>query len=383
MSKGNILQGQASGKLGDTVLMVRNGQQLARVYTMSGARSGSSASEAARIQRVKFGGGSNQWSLYRYVCTRMYRKGRSSRQSDYNYFVKKNSLLLPYFTKDENTAGVHVLQPGQFSSGSLGRIELVHSYDPVYVENKYNILLANSTTSLSSGVSWSSSLSTLKSALASLFPNASKVSFLISVAEEIEIEETSQSFVSQSVSHSLVVIDLYEETSSSEETVTVADYFAAKLRSDTLKEIVSSQSGSVTSGPYLFMLRGGSQDEVNFLGKVAVLVFATDDVASDCYTTIVPEDGINPTAGCYADWAAYRTDSALKLACISYGYQSGVMRDDIASVGNDLSQAVTAYASRLASVDADLKDSFLKSIGDINAVSAKKVVKQDVEKKEG
>ena len=380
MARGNLIQGQGAGKIGDVVLMVRNGQQVSRVYTTSGSRSGKEASESSRIQRVKFGGASNQWGLYRYVCTRMYRKGRSSKQSDYNYFVKRNSTLLPYLSKDENKAGVHVLQPGIFSEGTLGRIELVQHYTPVYEEGTYTFIVYDSGANFTSHIQWGAPLSSFKSALREVYPFARKITYLLSFSTEINLEEGSTTYVSQNVNHFPVIIDLLEETQSGEDTSTIAQFFTSQISDPSLKALISAQNGAITAGPAIFYLSPSTAVENNLLGRLSLLVFATDDTASDCYTTSLREDGVNPTAGAYADWASYRTSNALRTAADSYGYQSGVMRDEIASAGNEISLQVQAHAARLASLDEVTSTAFLKSVGDVSQVKAKTVRKSSDEK---
>lgn len=375
MARGNLIQGQGSGKVGDIVLMVRNGQQVSRVYTTSGSRSGKEASEASRIQRVKFGGASNQWQLYRYVCSRMYRKGKSSKQSDYNYFVKRNATLLPYLSKEENVAGVHVLQPGVFSEGTLGRIELVISYNPVYSESSYAFKLYDSGVNVPTTIQWGATLSQLKSVLRSMYSSARKVTYLFSFATEISLEESAFTFTSQRVQHFPVVIDLYDEITPGEDEQTIKEYFVSKISDATLSDIITAQTATFASNRIIFTLNPTSQSMTESLGRLSVLLFATDDNATDCYTTALPEDGINPTAGAYADWAAYRTTNALRVAADSYGYQTGVMRDDIASAGNEIAIQVQAHAARLAQIDANASASFLKSVGYVEQATAKEVVK--------
>lgn len=380
MARGNLIQGQGSGKVGDVVFMVRQGQQVSRVYTTSGARTGKEASEASRIQRVKFGGASNQWGLYRYVCTRMYRKGKSSKQSDYNYFVKRNASLLPYFSKEENLAGVHVLQPGIFSEGTLGRIELVNWYVPTYQEGIVTFGVYDTGVNFANSIAWTGMLSVLKSALRSVYPLARKVTYLLSFASEVQVEEGQSTYVSQNVGHYPIVIDLYEESQTGEDSNTVAAFFANHVTDAVLKAILTAQPGYIAENRIAFQLRAQSASENEQFGRLSVLVFATDDTASDCYTTILPEDGINPTVGVYADWAAYRTQNSLRIAADSYGYQSGVMRDKIASAGNDITAQVSAYAARLAKVDVNASVAYLKSVGDVSAVQAKAVRKSAEDK---
>lgn len=380
MARGNLIQGQGSGKVGDVVFMVRQGQQVSRVYTESGARSGKEASEASRIQRVKFGGASNQWGLYRYVCTRMYRKGRTSSQSDYNYFVKRNVSLLPYFSKEENLAGVHVLQPGVFSEGTLGRIELVLQYNPEYSEGTETFKLLDASVNIASAINWAGNLVGLKAALRDIYPNARKVTYLLSFASELTLEEGSSQFVSQSVKHYPVVIDLYDEIVPGEESQSIRAYFGDRVSDPVLSAIINAQLQSIAVGSTIFQIRPASEAENASLGRLSVLVFGTDDIASDAYTTVLPEDGVNPTAGAYSDWAAYRTQNSLRIAADSYGYQSGVMRDAIASAGNDITAQVSAYAARLAKVDENASVAYLKSVGDVSAVQAKVVRKATEEK---
>lgn len=383
MSRGNILQGQASGKLGDAVLMVRNGQQLARVYTKAGSRSGKDASEAARIQRVKFGSASNQWSLYRYVCTRMFRKGRKSTQSDYNYFVKRNASLLPYFTKQENADGAHVLMPGTMSEGNLGRIDIVHRIELPITEADANLFIYDSNVSPITSVSYNAVLGTLKSALATAYPSARKITYLLSYAKTIEIEEEGSSFVSQSISHDTITIDLYKEVVSGENEMTVKEYFSQRVSSTTLSALFNRQGGSCVFDHNVLMVKAFSTQDLSLLENLGVLFFATDDNVSDCYTTVLSENSVNPTNGVYALWASYRTPSSMRVACDSYGYQGGVMRDEVASVGNDIQDAVVQYAARLSAVDPNAGASFLKSIGNPADVKAKVVRVATAANKEG
>lgn len=384
MARGNLFQGQASGKLGDSVLMVRNGQQLARVYTTSGARVGKQASEAARIQRVKFGSAANQWGLYKYVCTRMFRKGRKNTQSDYNYFVKRNNQLLPFLTKQENADGVHVLMPGQFSEGNLGRIELVHAVRPDATGTTAIVTLADINTSVPAAVGYSSKVGNFKSALTSAYPNARKVSFLISVPSEIEIEEEGSAFISQFVTHDVVVLDLYEEATPGENDLTIASFFSSKVASAKLKAVFDGQgTHAVSSGNSLFRIFGGEDLDADYISNIGVLIFATNDLASDCYTTILQDSSIPSTAGAYAIWAGYRTQEALRVAADSYGYQSGVMRDDIASVGDELAERAVAYINKVKLFDADLAKKMEKTLETegVQVRSVRKQVEQEEEKK--
>lgn len=383
MSKGNILQGQASGKLGDTVLMVRNGKQIARVYTTAGARSGDAASEAARLQRVKFGSASNQWNCYKYVCTRMYRKGRKTTQSDYNYFVKRNNNLLPYLTKAENADGVHMLMPGQFSEGNLGRIELVHAYVPTAEGADPMLRISDTQAHTFANVGWVSQLSTLKDALKVSYPNARKVTFLFSIASDLTLTEEDVNFVSQQVAHYPVIIDLYSEVEAGENSKKVADYFYPKIGDESVSVIVERQTSgqAFCFGNQVFRLHKTSDVDAGIIAKLGVLIFATDDNASDCYTTILPSSSVDPVKGVYSLWASYRSQDSLQIAADSYGYQTGVMRDVVASAGNDLTEAAVNYAQVLRSVDAEAAAAFEASIASAGGAKAR-VVRSLVENQE-
>lgn len=383
MSKGNILQGQASGKLGDTVLMVRNGKQIARVYTTAGARSGDAASEAARLQRVKFGSASNQWNCYKYVCTRMYRKGRKTTQSDYNYFVKRNNYLLPYLTKAENADGVHMLQPGQFSEGNLGRIELVHAFVPGADGTTAMLRVADTQAHTFANVSWKSKLTNLKEALKVSYPNARKVTFLFSIASDLTLTDQDVNFISQQVAHYPVIIDLYSEVEPGENDKKINEYFYPKIGDESISIIIESQPDNslICYGSHVFRLVKTSDTDATALAKLGVLIFATDDNASDCYTTILPSSSVDPVSGVYSLWSSYRSQNSLQIAADSYGYQTGVMRDVVASAGNDLEEAAATYARVLRSVDVEAADAFEASIASAGGAKAR-VVRSVVENKE-
>lgn len=380
MSKGNILQGQASGKLGDTVLMVRSGRQIARVYTTAGARSGDAASEAARLQRVKFGSASNQWNCYKYVCTRMYRKGRKTTQSDYNYFVKRNNHLLPYLTKEENADGVHMLQPGQFSEGNLGRIELVHAFVPTADASIAMFRITDTQARSFGNVGWQSRLSGLKAALKAGYPNARKVTFLFSIASDLTLTEQDVNFISQQVAHYPVVIDLFAEIEQGENNKKINEYFYPKIGDESVSVIVERQtdSNAFCYSSQIFRLTKTSDTDAQVLAKLGVLIFATDDNASDCYTTILPSSSVDPVNGVYSLWASYRSQDSLQIAADSYGYQTGVMRDYVASAGNDLTEAAAQYAQVLRSVDVEAADAFEASIASAGGAKAR-VIRSIVE----
>lgn len=358
MSQGNIIQGQASGKLGDTVLMVRNGKQVARVYTTSGSRSGESASMAARLQRVRFGAASNEWQLYRYICTRMFRKGRNTNQSDYNYFVKRNVDNLPYLTKLENADGVCCLMPGQFSEGNLGRIELLYgSFKSVTTERQITTL-TDTINAVPRKVDWTATMSDLKSLMRQVYVNARKLTYLIVQTTETQISEGAEAFISQFYQHHPVIVDLYAETRSGEDAMTVAAYFAKNISDSSLSTVVAAQTGPIADKGRVFRVTSAEESQDDVVSRMGLLFFATNDLVSDCYTTILPAAGVPTDAGVYSVWGGYRTNEALQIAAESYGYQSGVMRDEISAEGNTPTEQAQAHLAKLMAFDTEAADAF-------------------------
>lgn len=373
MSQGNIIQGQASGKLGDTVLMVRNGKQVARVYTTSGARSGESASMAARLQRVRFGAASNEWQLYRYICTRMFRKGRNTNQSDYNYFVKRNVDNLPYLTKLENADGVCCLMPGQFSEGNLGRIELLYSTFKSTSTQRQITTISDTINPTPNVIVWTGTMSSLKNTMRLVYPNARKVTYLIVQTSETQISEGAESFTSQFYQHHPVIVDLYAESRSGEDAMTVAEYFAASISDAPLKAVVAAQTGNIADGSRIFRVTSSDAAQDDIVSRMGLLIFATNDLVSDCYTTILPAAGVPTDTGVYSVWAGYRTDEALQVAAESYGYQSGVMRDEISAEGNVPIEQAQAHLAKLMAFDPEAATAFKARTSGLSELKARTV----------
>lgn len=373
MAQGNIIQGQASGKLGDTVLMVRNGTQVSRVYTTSGARSGEAASMAARLQRVRFGAASNEWQLYRYICTRMFRKGRKTNQSDYNYFVKRNVDNLPYLTKLENADGVCCLMPGQFSEGNLGRIELLYSSFKSSSTSRQITTISDTINPTPTTIKWSDTMAQLKNIMRQVYVNARKVTYLIVQTSETQISEGAESFTSQFYQHHPVIVDLYAEIRSGEDAMTVAAYFAASISDAPLSAVIATQTGNIADGSRIFRVTSSEEAQDDIVSRIGLLIFATNDLVSDCYTTILPAAGVPADSGVYSVWAGYRTDEALQIAAESYGYQSGVMRDDISAEGNRPTEQAQAHLAKLMVFDPEAADAFKARTRELTEVKTRTV----------
>lgn len=328
MAKGNMLQGQASGKVGDLVFMVRNGQQISRVYTASGGRSGDQASIAVRRQRVRFGAASNQYLLYRNIVRGMYRTGKQTRQSDYNYFVRENVDLLPYLTKEENAAGVKCAMPGTFSRGTLGSL----TYDLKYTVNgdnseSYEVQSAGSF--LATNIGWDATVATFKAALKVALPNARKVAYAIIRLIRQEVETPSGVSYTHSFIRHDVVFDLYEEDAEIQDSATVAAYFRNYVKDAEIEDAIAGQVDDIADDSTIFKMQSPDSGDSGVYQSLYVLVFATNDQVGDSYTSTLAAINTPDVDGFLSLYASLRTDNHRQVAEDSYGYATGVMRTNI------------------------------------------------------
>lgn len=328
MAKGNMLQGQATGKVGDIVFMVRNGQQVARVYTSAGGRSGDQASIAVRRQRVRFGAASNQYLLYRNIVRGMYRTGKSTKQSDYNYFVRENVDLLPYLTREENAAGVKCAMPGTFSRGTLGSLIFNFEQDVTGGDiSEASIISQNA--QYGANIEWSDAVSSLKTALKSIFPNARKVNFSVINVIKSAVDLPSGSQYSHTFDRADVCFDLFEADPVISDSSTIKQYFEnyapAALRS-TIFEYADGNFGTTEQ-----LFRIGFEDGMDNLlfANMLVLVFATNDQVGDCYTSTLSTLNVAEDDGGLSLYSTLRTSNHRQVAEDSYGYATGVMRTNI------------------------------------------------------
>lgn len=323
-----MLQGQATGKVGDIVFMVRNGQQVARVYTSAGGRSGDQASIAVRRQRVRFGAASNQYLLYRNIVRGMYRTGKSTKQSDYNFFVRENVDLLPYLTREENAAGVKCAMPGTFSRGTLGNItqSIVMSGQP----DAYSYYCRMAGLVAPSAINWDDDVSDLKAALKTIFPNARKVNYCLIKILRTEIETPSGTAQSHTFERGDVVFDLYEADPAMGDNSAISEYFNFYAPSG-LAEYFDSllDNSNMLAGPDLFRLASNDKIDDDVMSNLLVMVFASNDQVGDCYTTNVTAFDVPESDGGLSLYASLRTDNHRQVAEDSYGYATGVMRTNI------------------------------------------------------
>lgn len=328
MAKGNMLQGQATGKVGDLVFMVRNGQQIARVYTSAGGRSGDQASIAARRQRVRFGAASNQYLLYRNIVRGMYRTGKATKQSDYNYFVRENVDLLPYLTKEENAAGVKCVMPGTFSRGTLGNLgyTLTFALDSSFVPS---VKLSGGQGFGTTVYNGDTLVGDFKEALKSVFPLARKVNYCLCAINKIEISLPNGLQWSHQIQRYDVIFDLYEEDPNVADSETVADYFSYYCPHDDFANIWGGVDTFQLLGTNLFYCKAQSDAYQDVYASLYVNVFATNDQVGDCYSTTMYDIVSVDTDGGISLYNTLRTDNHRQVAEDSYGYATGVMRTNI------------------------------------------------------
>lgn len=328
MAKGNMLQGQATGKVGDIVFMVRNGQQIARVYTSAGGRSGDQASIAVRRQRVRFGAASNQYLLYRNIVRGMYRTGKSTKQSDYNFFVRENVDLLPYLTREENAAGVKCVMPGTFSRGTLGSLAQSIVVN-VPEEGKGTYKVTTPGQAVVDSVGWDDTVADLKAALKVAFPNARKVSYCTCFIIKSQLDTPSGPVWTHSLERGDVTFDLYEEDSNVGDDATVIEYFTHYGPASMAESMFPGQEGNIAEGNDLFVLEFLPAFYEAYASLIYVAIFATNDQVGDCYTTTVSSITVPESDGGLDLWDSLRTDNHRQVAEDSYGYATGVMRTNI------------------------------------------------------
>lgn len=328
MAKGNMLQGQATGKVGDIVFMVRNGQQVARVYTSAGGRSGDQASIAVRRQRVRFGAASNQYLAYRNIVRGMYRTGKNTKQSDYNFFVRENVDLLPYLTREENAAGVKCAMPGTFSRGTLGSLNFDIKISNGTGSNKvYEI--KTPTTYQSSMDAASTTVADFKTALKGAFPNARKITFAVVSLLKQELSMPSGSQWSHTFVREDVVFDLYEEDENVQDSATIAEYFEYYTTNTAVVECIGSGNLSFFTGNAILYMTGAESAYTEAINQCYILLFATNDQVGDCYSSSLDGMYVPDSDGGLSLYSTLRTDDHRQVAEDSYGYATGVMRTNI------------------------------------------------------
>lgn len=330
MAKGNMLLGQSSKKLGSVVFYVRNGRQAARVWTDSGARRGKDASFLARAQRVAFGGAANEWNAYKYICTRMYNRGKKPTESDYNYFTKQNWRNFPFLTKQLNEAGFQCPVPGIFSRGNLGALNLEMVFSQSEDLGSKSVIVSSDDVTSAETTPWNANMGLLKTQLQKCFPNADKVTYQLIVVRPTLVIIGNRNYRLPQFFYNTVVVSLYSELDEGEDTTNVYKYFSEHVTDSLLSTQLLTQNGPFMNFSSLFNLNLAGTEENPVEYDVLPLVFATNDAANDCYTTTLYDGMFTKSTGPFIYWQSQRTESAFREACSSYGFTADVMQTDIA-----------------------------------------------------
>lgn len=97
MSKGSLFWSKASGKLGEVVLSQVKGQQISRAYQPKVANP---RSTGQTLQRIRF---ANAVKFYKHATQALFKfayEDKRQNESDYNAFMRKNSNVAAYITRE-------------------------------------------------------------------------------------------------------------------------------------------------------------------------------------------------------------------------------------------------------------------------------------------
>lgn len=119
MSKGNMLLGQARGKMGSIVFFVRDGIQQQRPHNPEPKNP---RTISQMFQRVKLaavvGFYKRQAAFFRFALK------KKAKESYYNAFVRYNLNISPYFTKEQAASGISCPAPYIIADGNMPRINV-------------------------------------------------------------------------------------------------------------------------------------------------------------------------------------------------------------------------------------------------------------------
>lgn len=147
MATGNILRGKFTGRLGDDVFYVRDGEQMVRSYT-PGSMMKDPRTPQQMETRTKW---ANIISMYKSFnrtlidCFETKRRG----QSDYNRFVSMNMQTTPvYLTRQEVEQGACIAAGYYISQGSLPEIGVTGNDETAYTDISLGDLTIDETTTI-------------------------------------------------------------------------------------------------------------------------------------------------------------------------------------------------------------------------------------------
>lgn len=369
MAKGNMLLGQASKKLGSVVFYKRNGQQVSRVWTDSGARSGSEASYPARVQRVRFGAASNEWKSFGYISTRMFKAGKKVTESDYNYFTKKNWQYLPYLTKRQNELGITMPIPGQYSQGNYGDLRLSIDYkeDEVAHNDVYKIAIDGY--HYNNAITWGFTVKDAVTAYKSVFPYADKVIIALGIIYGKTIIDGKGSYVNGAVVWKSIIFNL-NSTDDTYLNKKLNEFFADEIDNTNITdELVTNAEDLFIDGTYLLNISVNHPAEEASAFKLLPLIFVTNENANDCYSTMILPGNFSVENPAFVFWRMYRTQNAFDAACSSYGYTQGVMQTRAAVSDYGFLEMQSDYIKGLAKRDKELYNVY-KSVAESKGIDA-------------
>lgn len=358
MSKGNMLMGQARKKLGSIVFYVRNGEQVQRKWTASGARKGDEASYAARAQRVQFGEAANEWIPYKYICTRMYRKGKKPTESDYNVFVKENWFRFPYMPKEDIAAGYYTLIPGVYSRGSLGECNMFWWWLPNEEVTEARVIAGAFDVNAIGNTKWTDPVENYKVQLRQAFPNASKVTIAMGFLRETSsyLQTTGRRYMS--VQWYPIIFNLFTNDTEDDTTVTVSQYVSSVLANTPFAAFMDRQVGVVQSNNSLFTWYVNYDENKKPSHSMMSMIFATDDRVNDCYTTTLYNGNFSQNQGGWTIYNFLRTDRAFEAAANSYGYTKDAMQGKILVSGDNMKSNVLRYIEGLKKTLPDVGEAY-------------------------
>lgn len=369
MAKGNMLLGQASKKLGSVVFYKRNGQQVSRVWTDSGARSGSDASYPARVQRVRFGAASNEWKSFGYISTRMFKAGKKVTESDYNYFTKKNWQYLPYLTKRQNELGITMPIPGQYSQGNYGDLRLSIDYKEDEQKHLDVYKIAIDGYHYNDTLTWGFTVRDAVTAYKSLFPFADKVIYALGIIYGKTIIDGKGAYVNGAVVWKTVIFNL-NSTDDTYLNKTLFAHFVDEIGDTNITDNLTNTAESVfMDETYVLSISVDHPAEQASAFKLLPLVFVTNDTANDCYSTMILPGNFSVENPAFVFWRMYRTQNAFDAACSSYGYTQGVMQTRVALSDYGFLDMQSDYIKGLAKRDKELYNVY-KSVAESKGIDA-------------
>lgn len=147
MARGTILRGKFTGRLGDDVFYVRDGEQIVRSYT-PGNMMRDPKTVAQMEVRTKWANIISMYKSFNGTLTDCFETKKRG-QSDYNRFVSMNMQSHPvYLTKSEVEQGACVAAGYNLSQGSLPEISVTGTTETAYTDIRLGDLVIDDKTTI-------------------------------------------------------------------------------------------------------------------------------------------------------------------------------------------------------------------------------------------